>query len=54
MTMALSDRFHMTPFEVRRERCVEVFRLVDRLNQYSKPTEQKTTVVERRPAVDWF
>lgn len=44
----------MTPFEVRRERCVEVFRLIDRLNLYAKSTEQKTTVVERRPAEGWF
>lgn len=48
----------MTPFEVRRERCVEVFKLVDRLNKYKKTTsEQQSTAsptVERRPAEGWF
>lgn len=52
MTIVLSDRFHMTPFEVRRERCVEVFRLIDRINKYSN--EQKTVQIERRPAEGWF
>lgn len=55
MTIALSDRFNMTPFEVRREKCVEVFRLVDRLNKYAKSTDQQSTAtVERRPAEGWF
>lgn len=56
--MTLCDRFPaLTPFSIRKEKMVDVFRLISKYNEYSKKEVKKANQpkVIRRPAGDdWF
>lgn len=56
--MTLSDRFPaLTPLSIRRERMVDVFKLVGKINRYSKTVkkkENKPKIIRRPAGDDWY
>lgn len=61
MEITICDRFPaITPFSIRRERMIDIFKLISKLNAYSNTVEKKKEKaikpkVIRRPAGDdWF
>ena len=61
MEVSICDRFPaLTPFSIRRERMVDVFKIVHKMNIYAKNAEKKQKTEDkpkiiRRPAGDtWF
>lgn len=61
MEITLCDRFPaLTPFNIRREKMVDLFKLINKMNTYAKHAEKKKDKqakpkVIRRPAGDdWF
>lgn len=58
MQLALCDRFpSLTPFAIRKEKAIEVFLLVNRLNALPKNKDfknNKTNVIRRPASDDWY
>lgn len=61
MEITLCDRFPaLTPFNIRREKMVDLFKLINRMNIYAKHAEKrkdkqdKPKIIRRPAGDDWF
>ena len=57
--MSICDRFHMNPFQLNKEKAVDVIYLINDLTDYNSTqkepeTKQGKRIIERPAGDDWF